>query len=294
METGKRQRANGSRASCVTRPVCLSPAAAVAHGSVTAAAKLTLSSASISCHSVDAAGRPVRPTRALPSQLSSSTAFADFDDGGGSLYVHAETAAASAAAAAVRAVAVVSGAATAGDTPTAVAGATTAAAGEVPMGDDDDGRPFPTAAIFFTAHPVLHSPWNRGVMRASPAAVAASGGPRVVRVANAHPAPSRGVECFRRAVLLGVDGTNTDAHVWGSDAPVVSAAVAAADAHVPAIPREAQVLREAVYACVGVHPQVHSADTLRLHPPAAGVVSAAVAAGFSLVTTTQDDLPSLK
>lgn len=397
METVKRLWANGSRAYCVTGPVCLSPAAAVADGSATAAAKLTLFSPSISCHSVDAAGRPVRPARVPPPPPSSSTAFADFDDGGAgtadddddveasdgggwmdpladagacadfraryvwrkyvgqagsvttaaaidaaawapifsstgrspppsdsiprspsarwhdgltvlappyahaesnlfhwlrswvmvshalhhlSQYVHTETAAASAAAAAVRAVAVVAGAATTDETPTAVAGIDTAAATGVPNGDDDDGRPFPTAAIFFIAHAVFHSPWNRGVMRASLAAVAAGGGPRIIRVANAHPAPSGGVECFRRAILPGVDGANTDAHAWGSDAPVVSAAVAAADAHVPAIPREALALREAVYTHVGELPQVHPADMLRLHPPAVGVVSAAAAAGL--------------
>lgn len=409
MEVVHRLWANGSRAYCVTGPVCFSPAAAGASGPREAAATaLTLFSPSVSCHSVDAAGRPVRPAHVPPSPSSLRTSTAesvpssagtegegggaaagtvDYDDGdvdsggdgdgggwedpladagacayfrarhvwrkyggkegavataapdaagvagvvgsqvsasGGKThlpppparwhdgltvvvppyahseknlchwlrgwvmvshalhhlaqYVPPETAVAAAVARAVRAAAVAAGAVTAA--PPGGDDANDPAAARPATDKPPDGRPFPTAAIYFVSPAVFDSPWNRGVMRASLAAVAAAGGPRSVGVANAHPGDGGGVECFRRAVLPGVDGSFTDAHTWGSDAPVVAPAVAAADAHVPAVPREALALREAVYAAAGLPPTVHPDDTLRLHPPAAGVVSAAAAAGL--------------
>lgn len=99
-------------------------------------------------------------------------------------------------------------------------------------------------------------------------------------VGNMHPAAAGWVDCFRRAVLPGDDGAVQDAHTFMSDAPVFAPAVAAADTHVPAVPREALALREAAYAAVGAPLTVHPDDTLRLHPPAAGERSAAAAAGL--------------
>lgn len=382
---------NNSRAYCVTGPLCIAhkpttkAAASVAAASVAAA--LTLFSASFSCHSVDAAGRPVRPARRGPpaGPASSLSNIGDSGTGGGrgnssehgwgwmdpladdagcavfrsrhvwhkylgkdgdvsavpdaarwptvlsstarsslwvnasspfllparwhdgltilapayvhadtnlyhwlrgwtmvthalhhlAQYVHIETAAAAAAAASVRLVAVAAGA-----TPWNGAERASSSIEDPVSAIADDSRPFPAAAVYFFGHAVLSSAWKDGVLRASLAAAAAGGGPRRVVVANEHPAQEGGLECFRRAVLPGDDSALSDAHTYVSDAPVYSAAVAAADTHVPAVPREALALREAVYAAAGAHPAVHPADTLRLHPPAVGIMSAAAAAGL--------------